>query len=58
MMQCERFAQLPLKAHFVFEGRGHPSTKYGAPVDVDPFKAILDVCGFTHSEVHIILLIF
>jgi Holliday junction resolvase YEN1 len=56
-MRCERLALLPVKAHFVFDGKERPRLKRDKNVrgtdhwSVDPFKLILDIFGFSHSEV-------
>ncbi|KZP20481.1 PIN domain-like protein [Athelia psychrophila] len=53
--QCERLAQLPVKAHFVFDGPERPSVKRGARIKrnenwlVDYFRKMIDAFGFTYS---------
>lgn len=57
LLRCERLAQMPLKAHFVFDGGQRPGLKRGRRVQGNehwseaPFKAILDVYGYSHSTV-------
>jgi hypothetical protein len=56
-MRCERLALLPVKAHFVFDGKERPHLKRDKNVrgtdhwSAHPFKLILDIFGFSHSEV-------
>jgi Holliday junction resolvase YEN1 len=57
LMQCERLALLPVKVHFVFDGKECPRLKRDKNVrgtdhwSAGPFKSILDIFGFSHSEV-------
>jgi hypothetical protein len=57
LMRCERLALLPVKAHFVFDGKERPRLKRDKNVrgtdhwSAGPFKSILDIFGFSHSEV-------
>jgi hypothetical protein len=57
LMWCERLALQLVKAHFVFDGKGRPRLKRDKNVrgmdhwSADLFKSILDIFGFSHSEV-------
>jgi len=59
LIRCEKLAQMPLTAHFVFDGPQRPSVKRGTHVkgtdhwSTGPFKTILDAFGFSHSVVRI-----
>jgi Holliday junction resolvase YEN1 len=63
-MRCERLALVLVKVHFVFDGKQHPRLKRDKNVrgtdhwSSDPFKSILDIFGFSHSEVELLGKIF